>query len=192
MKHRFGHGFGHWERFFGGEDWAEPAGRGWPFAQAPGKRMDRGDVKYLILTVLQDGPKHGYEIIKEIETRSQGTYSPSAGTVYPTLQMLEDMGHVRSRQDEERRVYEITDAGRAYLAENQVAAGEAWGRFAGWNWRTIFGTEEQRQLRHELMDLAGALFASGRIFNADEATLQRVRSALQKARTDIEEALAKA
>jgi DNA-binding PadR family transcriptional regulator len=151
--------------------------------------VDRGDVKFLIMTVLQDGPKHGYEIIKEIEKRSQGAYAPSAGTIYPTLQMLEDMGHVRSRQQEERRIYEITDEGRAYLAENQVAAGEAWGRFEGWDWRELFGSEEHRQLQREMFELARALFAGGRIFRADAKTLQEVREALQKARERIDSAL---
>jgi DNA-binding PadR family transcriptional regulator len=75
----------------------------------------RGEARYVLLDALRDGPKHGYEIIKHLEERSGGEYAPSPGTVYPTLQYLEDAGQVRSEQSAERRVYHLTDAGRAEL-----------------------------------------------------------------------------
>jgi DNA-binding PadR family transcriptional regulator len=188
MSRRFGPG----SRFFGAEwnEWFGGRGGHGPFGMGQGRRVDRGDVKFLILTVLQEGPKHGYEIIKEIEKRSAGAYAPSAGTVYPTLQMLEDMGYVRSRQQDERRIYEITEGGRAYLAGNQEAVDEAWGRFEGWDWRGLFGSEEQRQLQRELLALAGAIFGGGRFFRADAKTLKEMREALQKAREKIDALLA--
>ncbi len=171
-----------------GEAWADfgrpgPGGR-W------GRRVDRGDVKYLILSVLKDGPKHGYEIIREIERRAQGSYAPSPGTVYPTLQMLEDMGHVRSEVRDERRVYTLTDAGRAYLDEHQESASGAWERFRGPDWPGFpgFGGEAQRELQREVVDLARALFARGRIFQADEKTLGKVREAIRTARQQVEAA----
>src|SRR5450759_3659087 len=105
-----GHGghrgpFGGWGDWGGA--WSEWMRPGAPFrGPGAGQRVDRGDVKHLILTVLEEGPKHGYEIIREVERRAKGAYTPSPGTVYPTLQMLEDMGLVRSLPREERRVYE--------------------------------------------------------------------------------------
>jgi DNA-binding PadR family transcriptional regulator len=177
--------FGGWDEF-----WREGT-QGGPWGGGPGRRVDRGDVKYLILSALEDGPKHGYEIIREIERRSQVSYSPSPGTVYPTLQMLEDLGHVRSKEIDGKRVYELTDSGRAYVAEHQADAKQAWDQFRQQPWGGIFpgfGNEEQRQLRGELMELARSLFAGGRIFRADEKTLARVREIIRNARQQVDAA----
>ena len=185
-RHRGGRGFGFGFEGFGPEfrDAWGPFGRG-----GPGRRVDRGDVKLLILGVLQDGPKHGYEIMRAIEQRSGGTYTPSPGVVYPTLQMLEDLGHIQARAGGERKVYELTDAGRAYLEENRAPEQDAWGRFEGHPWRDFFGgfsTDEQRQLREELVGLATALFAGGRVFRADAARLARLREILRSTRQQVD------
>ncbi len=193
MPGRFG-AFGPFGAFGAGAggEWEEWIRSGpWGRHRGPGRRVDRGDVQFLILSVLADGPKHGYEIIREIESRVQGAYTPSPGTIYPTLQMLEDMGYVRSEVRAERRVYELTDAGRAYLDEQKEAASEAWEQFQGHPWRGVFpglGTEEQRQLQAELMELARALFAGGRIFRADAQTLGKVREAVKAARQQVDAA----
>src|SRR5439155_23794556 len=135
-----------------------------------GPRVDRGEVKYLILSVLQDGPKHGYEIMRAIEEKSQGSYVPSAGSIYPTLQLLEDMAYIQGRETEGRKIFSITEAGKAYLVEHQEEAKTAWGRFGEHPWRGMFpnfGNDDQRQLRDELVGLARSLFAGGRIFRAN-------------------------
>jgi DNA-binding PadR family transcriptional regulator len=80
----------------------------------------RGDVKYALLELLVERPMHGYEMMKALEEKSGGFYVPSAGTIYPTLQMLEDRGLVTSSQDSGKRIYQITEAGRAQLAERQT------------------------------------------------------------------------
>jgi DNA-binding PadR family transcriptional regulator len=72
-------------------------------------------VKYFILEVLEEGPRHGYDIISELEQRSGGRYRPSPGSVYPTLQLLEDGAYATSEMVDGKRVYTITDAGRALL-----------------------------------------------------------------------------
>jgi len=72
----------------------------------------KGDVKYIILDLLKDGPKYGYEIIRALEEQSHGFYRPSPGAVYPTLQMLEEMGHAGSNDRDGKKVYTITDDGR--------------------------------------------------------------------------------
>jgi DNA-binding PadR family transcriptional regulator len=84
--------------------------------------MGRGDVRPLLLAVLLDGPAHGYELIRRLEQRSGGAWRPSPGSVYPTLQLLEDADLVTGRDDEGKRVYELTDAGRAE-AEQAVQMG---------------------------------------------------------------------
>lgn len=73
----------------------------------------RGKVRPLILAVLHDQPMHGYQIMQELETRTGGRWRPSAGTIYPTLQQLEDEGLVRLQEEDGRKVYSLTDAGKA-------------------------------------------------------------------------------
>lgn len=94
-------------------------------------RAEKGEVRYLILDALEAQPRHGYEVIQTIEQRSNGSYRPSAGTIYPTLQMLEEMGHVRSQRDGSRTVYEITDEGKADLEAHRDQVEEAYDRLGG-------------------------------------------------------------
>src|SRR6266481_6377111 len=92
--------------------------RGGPFGG--GRMFEQGDLKFVILRLLDEKPRHGYEIIKELEERSGGRYTPSPGTVYPTLTMLEDMGFASATVEEGgKKVYSITDAGRQHLSENK-------------------------------------------------------------------------
>ncbi len=85
-----------------------------------GRMFEQGDLRYVVLRLLEEKPRHGYEIIKALEERFAGTYAPSPGVVYPTLQLLEDLGYARIVPGPEgKKTYEITDAGRAHLAENQ-------------------------------------------------------------------------
>src|SRR5829696_1637148 len=87
-------------------------------------RMRRGDIKFHLLEILKDTPRHGYEIISELEKRSGG-YRPSPGSVYPTLQMLEEAGFLTSQQVEGKKVYTITEAGLKLLEERGGASFEA-------------------------------------------------------------------
>lgn len=95
-----------------------------------GGRARRGESKYLLMDSLRDGPKHGYEIIKSLEKRSGGQYSPSPGVVYPTLQFLAEAGLVRAEKDGDRRVFHLTDAGQSELALYTDEVTEFWSQFA--------------------------------------------------------------
>jgi len=99
-------------------------GRGPGFRPSPGGRARRGDVQTAILALLADEPMHGYQVIQELAERSGGAWNPGPGSVYPTLQAMEDQGLVSSEQVGSRRTYSLTDAGRALL-ESQGAKGEA-------------------------------------------------------------------
>jgi DNA-binding PadR family transcriptional regulator len=81
-------------------------------------RMGRGDIRTAILAALSDAPMHGYQIIQAIETRTNGAWKPSPGSIYPTLQLLADEGLVTAEQDGERKVYSLTDAGKEAAAES--------------------------------------------------------------------------
>jgi DNA-binding PadR family transcriptional regulator len=119
----------------GGGRWFGP-GCGGPEVRG-GWRARRGDVKFFILDVLAGGPRHGYDIIAALEEKSGGRYRPSPGSVYPTLQLLEDGGFVTSAEQDGKRVYTITDAGRELLkgkpSDEQRGGDEAprlWDAFA--------------------------------------------------------------
>lgn len=90
-----------------------------------GPRARRGDIRDAVLRLLAEQPMHGYQIIHELAQRSGGVWKPSAGSVYPTLQLLADEDLVSSEQVDGKKVYSLTDAGRA-------AVGEAAGRPAPW------------------------------------------------------------
>src|SRR5215471_8233544 len=100
-------------------------GRGWrreefgapPWAQRGG-RMRRGDIRTALLVVLEDGPGHGYDLIQRLEEKTDGGWRPSPGSVYPTLQMLEDEGLITVAPDDGgRKSYTLTDTGRAEATE---------------------------------------------------------------------------
>src|SRR3954452_16191357 len=94
-----------------------------------GHRLRRGDMKSALLIALEDGPGHGYEVIQRLEERTGGTWRPSPGSVYPTFQMLEDEGLVRSREEDGKRIYELTDEGREAAHERaQRPGGLPWER----------------------------------------------------------------
>jgi DNA-binding PadR family transcriptional regulator len=82
-----------------------------------GPRARRGDVRAAVLALLADRPMHGYEMIKEIEERSEGAWTPSAGSIYPMLQLLEDEGLIRGEDSDGKRRFTLTDTGRTEQAE---------------------------------------------------------------------------
>src|SRR5690349_20699999 len=96
-----------------------PGGRG-----GRGKRIERRARSAVLLDLLREGPKHGYELIRRFEERTWGQYAPSPGVLYPTLQLLGDLGLVTSQPEGDRRVYHLAEAGQAELEAyaEQVAA----------------------------------------------------------------------
>ncbi|HEX4266330.1 MAG TPA: PadR family transcriptional regulator [Steroidobacteraceae bacterium] len=117
MGRRHGHrGFGH---FSGG--FMDGMGMGGRAFRA-GRRLASGDLQLVLLALLAERASHGYELIKALEERSDGFYSPSPGMVYPALTWLEEMGYASVTAEGVKKLYSITDAGRAYLVENQDAA----------------------------------------------------------------------
>jgi DNA-binding PadR family transcriptional regulator len=186
-------------RFRGHDRWADqdPAewlfgrfGRrwngGWRQGPNPGERLfGRGDLKVVILELLNEQPRHGYDIIRALEDRMRGFYRPSPGSVYPTLQMLEDLGYVTSEQQEGKKVYSITDEGRRYLGDQQSTIDDIRSRItAGWD---AASRPEVADVMHELQQLGRALFghATHGALN-DPERLKRMRAVLQRAREEIE------
>lgn len=175
MARQFG-----WEGFafgFGPKGWR--AGRGWRRRQW----FEAGDMKYVILKLLRDKPRHGYEVMKELEDRMHGCYSPSPGTVYPTLQWLEDEGLVVARDVEGKKVYEITAAGRAFLETHKDVVEEIFDRVTETVERTVGGS--MVEVNRALGQLVKAVYRTGWKAESDEAR-KRVAEILAKASAEIE------
>jgi DNA-binding PadR family transcriptional regulator len=90
-----------------------------------GRLFDHGELRLVVLALISEQPRHGYEIIKEIEDRVAGTYSPSPGVIYPTLTMLEELGQATVAESNGKKLYAITADGSAYLAANKSALDQA-------------------------------------------------------------------
>jgi DNA-binding PadR family transcriptional regulator len=87
-----------------------------------GKMLADGDLRLIVLALISETPRHGYEIIKALEEKSSGIYSPSPGVVYPTLTYLEEVGYASATTEGTKKIYAITETGRAHLAENREIA----------------------------------------------------------------------
>src|SRR4051794_14861768 len=92
------------------------------FEKSAGSRVGRGDVRAAVLALLAEQPMHGYQIIHQIEERSGGLWKPSAGSVYPTLQLLADEGLISAEESNGRKTYSLTDAGRLEVDRSGVSA----------------------------------------------------------------------
>lgn len=101
----FGNGFGDFEKMFAS-------------ARGTDRFFKKGNLQFTILKLLLEEPKHGYQIIKDLEAQFKGFYSPSPGSVYPILQMLEDRGFVSISKDGKRKIYTVTNEGMQFLEEN--------------------------------------------------------------------------
>jgi DNA-binding PadR family transcriptional regulator len=126
-------GFGnHCDPRFGGKwagrrGWRGHSGRGWGGRHGfgggdmmrAGRMLAQGDLRLIALALIAEQPRHGYEIIKVLEERTAGWYSPSPGIVYPTLTYLEETGYVAGKAEGAKKLYTITEEGRAYLEENR-------------------------------------------------------------------------
>ena len=151
-----------------------------------GGRARRGEVRYVLMDALSSGPKHGYEIVKVLEERSQGQYVPSPGVVYPTLQFLLDKEMVSASQEGDRRVYQLTNAGETELKAHAAEVEGFWARFEA---KGIAQTS-----RHEVTFLEEELDSLNRtiwsgldeaIERGEQEKIQRVRQAVVRCRDDI-------
>ena len=150
--------------------------------QGPGGRRRRGDIRVAVLVALADEPAHGYEIIRRLAERTGGRWKPSPGSVYPTLQFLEEGGLVTSVEQDDKKVYSITEAGQAELKERLAEFG---GR-APWMEQQAGGAHGD--LRRAMTQLA--LAAKQVAVGDDEAQIVRATEILGEARKELYRMLA--
>ena len=169
--HHLGHGWGRWGHGGFGHPGLGPWLRDFaPFGGPGAPRRGRGDVRLAVLGILAEQPMHGYQLIREIAQRSQGTWRVSPGSVYPTLSQLEDEGLVRAEQSGGRRIFHLTDDGRAEVTGRADEFAALWtSDEAGWEQAGDFaglvmqvgaaamqvasaGTDDQRERAAELLE----------------------------------------
>jgi DNA-binding PadR family transcriptional regulator len=146
------------------------------------RMFEKGDLKYVILDLLKDKPAHGYEIIRALEERFHGFYSPSAGSVYPTLQLLEDLGYVKPSEQDGKKVYTISDEGRKFLEEREETIDKIKSHMRDW-WGAGH-REEFRDIFHELTDLGRLIGRKADRMNPDKWA--KIKAIITKACHDIE------
>jgi len=125
-------------------------GRGGGDFMRAGRMLAQGDLRLIALALIAEQPRHGYDLIKQLEEKTSGWYSPSPGIVYPTLTYLEESGHLTSQTDGAKKLYTITEEGRAYLEENREVVDAVMSRLAyigkkAKRMRERFGEEEDRR-----------------------------------------------
>ena len=180
------HARGRWGFEGFGDFWGAGGPRGKAWRARAGRVFEQGDLKYVILRLLAEKPRHGYEIIKELEDRFGGAYAPSPGTVYPTLTMLEDLGYARAMpQEGGRKIYEITDEGRRHLEEHSATVDDIFERIA----RFVEGlfNPSMAELKGAMANLGRATFYVASRSPNDKARIERIVEILRKAAADIEQ-----
>jgi DNA-binding PadR family transcriptional regulator len=160
-KHRHGRGFGH---VFGdtGEHGFDRAGF------RTGRKLAGDDLQLLLLALIAEKPSHGYDLIKLLEERSGGYYVPSPGMIYPALTYLEEAGHATIEQEGTKKLYRISEEGKAYLDQNRAAADELLG---------------------QLDRIARKMGEMRRAFEGDEDGDERDTNELRQARRELRRAL---
>jgi DNA-binding PadR family transcriptional regulator len=143
-------------------------GRGFP----GGHKAGRGDVRAAILALLAEQPMHGYQVIAELDERTGGVWKPSPGSVYPTLQMLTDEGLVRPDAEEGKKVFHLTDEGRAAAEQGDKAP-----------WEAVVGDAGQMDLRKVVGQLLAAFKQVAQTGTPDQ--IERARVVLNDARKSL-------
>ena len=144
---------------WGGAGFGGPGGPG-PWGRGP--RARRGDVRIAILALLAEKPMHGYQIIQELSDRSGGAWRPSPGSIYPTLQLLEDEGLVSAKEIDGKRVFDVTDEGRKTVADRKDGGAMPWDQVAA-----DMG-EDVAALREVTMQVGAAVWQVGSAGSAEQ------------------------
>jgi DNA-binding PadR family transcriptional regulator len=157
--------------------------RGGPFARWRGGRMfDSGALRLVVLGLIAEEPRHGYDIIRGLKARFQGSYSPSPGSIYPILQMLADSGLVTSSSHGPRRLFTITEAGKSWLASQRAELDAINAQL-----EEAAAPIGEKGIGEAIHGFRGALFAKMRRGALSPEQAGKLRDVLERARREIEE-----
>ncbi len=146
-----------------------------------------GEVRLAILSLLSDGPKHGYQLMKEMTERSGGLYHASAGSIYPTLQQLEDEGLIVSQRQEGKKVYTLTEAGSKELDRDPEAVHRIWRRAQKWEDWGQYMSPQIMVLAGPVAGLMKAAFRALKIAAGDSEREAEIRDILDRATREVED-----
>ena len=149
-----------------------------------GRPFDHGELRFVILALIAEKPRHGYEIIKAIEEQFGGSYTPSPGVVYPTLTMLEESGNATVEEIGGKKCYTITEQGKEFLAANRASTDAAMGRMRGHGFREGMGRAPQ--LVRAVQNLKLALRLRQQSGPMTDEQLQKIVCAIDAAAIAIE------
>jgi DNA-binding PadR family transcriptional regulator len=148
--------------------------------------FEQGDLKYVVLQLLAEKPRHGYEIIKELEERFGGAYAPSAGTVYPTLSLLEDLGYASvSPEEGGKKVYSITPEGTKYLEDNKSAVEDIFERISDFGSSIL--SESMMDVNKAFGRVVRATYTTVPWQSSDRTLATEIKRILEQAAAEIEE-----
>jgi DNA-binding PadR family transcriptional regulator len=156
----------------------------WDVFGGPPPRAERGAVRYLVLDSIEKQGRHGYEIMQAIEERSAGRYRPSPGVIYPTLQLLEELGQARVEEREGRKVYAITADGKRELEAHRDEVDEFYEKSGAASWEAY--AEELGDLIKHATRLFKVFRHSARRGRLTPSTMKKVRIVLDEALAKIE------
>ena len=161
----------------------------WSFLGRRSRFFESGEVRLALLSLLNESPKHGYQLMKAMEERSGGLYRASAGSVYPTLQQLVDEELIQSEAQDGKRVYTITDAGRQELAKDPEAVRRIWERAEHWEeWKAFRPARPfNPALMHALMTLMKDVWQAAARLSAQPGGADKVRAILERTCHDLEQ-----
>ena len=150
-----------------------------------GPRFERGEIRYVILDLLKDKPRHGYSIIQELEKKSHGFYTPSSGTIYPTLQLLEDQDLITSDQKDGKKVYAITELGLKFLKDHEAELEQMQERVRG---RGPWGVHNDlmNEMREGMGQMARLVFSKASDGSLNSEKKEKLRAAFNKFREEVE------
>lgn len=180
-RHNRHRGFGGGAEGFGGFGFG-PGGPGGPRGRGRGRKARRGDIRTAALLLLNEEPRNGYQIMQEVEERSDGVWRPSPGSVYPALAQLEDEGLIRSTESDGRKLFAITDDGSARVAERPDDATAPWEQMSG----------DVSDEAHELIGHGRqVVFAAAQVMRTgSKAQVGKARDVLDTARRELYRILA--
>jgi DNA-binding PadR family transcriptional regulator len=171
-----------------GRGWGEDSGWGGGWGGKRGRRrmFDSGELRLVLLQLIADQPRHGYDLIRAVEEMTHGTYAPSPGVVYPTLTMLQDMGLIEEAKGEgARKAFQVTGEGKEHLAENAEQVDALLARLKD------LGSDERKAggapIKRAIGNLLSALWHRATREDSDEGTLHKIAAILDEAAQKIEQ-----
>jgi DNA-binding PadR family transcriptional regulator len=183
MGRGWGRGFGGFGGGWGGDEWGGGGGRG----RGGRRRMfDSGELRLVLLKLIADQPRHGYDLIRAVEELTHGAYAPSPGVVYPTLTMLQDMGLIEEAKGEgSRKAFQITAEGKEHLAEKEEEIEDLLGRL-----EAVGGDQRKAEgppIKRAVGNLLSSIWHRVTRDDMDENVMHKIAAILDEAAQKIEQ-----